>query len=199
MLDSEKEKALGQYIFIKQEIENDIENLNNNGKLSEAIKNIMRYYSNYYSSQNISFLLQQNRKCVYSNLQYGKEKLDSCLFNMKSGQNIVITEQKHSKFVLIAGVTDSIKNGYSLICCYKLEGIMDALNRLEKVFICSSFFISLILAILLAMLLNNRSKPLKQLMIFVNLIKSGEYGSKINVRGKDEFAMLANNFNEMPV
>lgn len=198
MLDSEKDKALGQYYFIKQALESDMESLKSNNKLSEeSINNLMNYYSRYYSKQSISFLFQKDNTVIFSNLQYNANTLHDKLLNIKSGQNIELLEQNKNKYVLISGTIDTLKDKYYLVSCYKLERVMSVWTKLEKVFIYFSFLISLVLAILLGMLLNGRSKPLKQLMVFVNQIKNGNYGGKIEVHGKDEFAMLGNNFNEM--
>ncbi|WP_055669159.1 hypothetical protein [Desnuesiella massiliensis] len=66
MLESEKEKALGEHHFIKQSLENDMENLASNNKLSNiAIKNIMSYYINYYSNENISFSLLKDKGVIF--------------------------------------------------------------------------------------------------------------------------------------
>lgn len=197
MLNSEKEKSLGQHYFIKQSIESDMESLKSNNKLSDdSLKNLMKYYSNYYGNQNLSFSLRDEKKSIFSNLQYG-QVLNDKLLDIKGGQNVEILEQNGERYVLIIGNIDKFKNKYSLISCYKIERVMKVWSKLEKTFICFSFIVSIVLAILLGILLNSRSKPLKQLMILVNKITSGNYGVKVQVRGKDEFAMLGISFNEM--
>lgn len=195
MLFSEKEKALGENSFIKQSLENDIEILNSNKEISDlTIKNLMEYYSNYYNDKNKSFLLLKDSSVLFSNLQFNMAKLDNGIINNKNGKLI---EQNENKYVVVSSIIDSPTIKYNLVYCYKLEKVMNEWNRLKVTFIFFSLAVSFILAILLAMLLNRRSKPLNQLISYVNQIKNGDYSNKIKIRGNDEFSILGENFNEM--
>lgn len=198
ILSSEKEKALGEHHFIKNTIENDMDNLSVNNKLSQsAIENLMNYISDYYDKQDVSFLLMKNSNVAFSNLQYEEENLKEEFFNVDSGQNIILQGDTNSKFILVSGTIENSKDKYSFVYCYKLEGVIILWTKLENTFVYFSFFISLVLALLLGLMLNKRSKPLKQLINFVDEIKDGNYHSKVQLHGRDEFAMLGNNFNEM--
>jgi len=197
MLGSEKEKALGEHYFIKQALENDMNDLASNNKLSDAtIKNLMNFYSNYYSNKNVTFLLLRgDKETLFSNLEY-KSTSDDSLLKITNGQNILLRETKRNKYILIAGVIDQSTDKFYLVYCYKLE-ITGLWNELKAIFICFSFGISIILAILLGLILHRLSGPLRQLLGYVNQIKNGAYDSRVKIRGKDEFAMLGSNFNEM--
>jgi signal transduction histidine kinase len=198
ILGNEKDKASGEHYFIKQALGNSMQVLENNNKLSDqAIKNLMNYYSDYYRNQNTSFLLTKDKEIIFSNLQYTVNNLEEKLFNLNKGQNLTMVEENKNKYILISGVMDNSIGKYHLVYCYKLERIMGLWNKLKSIFIYLSLIISLILAILLALLINGRSKPLKQLLVHVNEIKDGNYHSKVKIGGKDEFAMLGDNFNEM--
>lgn len=198
MVDSEKEKGLGEYYFIKQSLKNDMEVLDSNNKLSDStIKNLMNDYSSYYGNQNTSFLLANNRSAVFSNLQYNMQTLDDIMADVRNGQDISLLSQNENKYLLIWSTIDISANKYNLVYCYRLDRVMSVWEKLKVTFIYFSFFISIILASLLAMMLNGRSKPLKQLIDFVNQIKEGNYIGKVEIDGKDEFAVLGENFNEM--
>lgn len=197
MLNAERDKAAEQNYFIKQNLESDMTSLNDNNMLSsDTIRNLMNYYGNY-SKEKVFFLLLQNNKQIFSNLYFNKNAVDIRILSVRSGQKAEIIEQNNSKYVLIAENISSLKDKYVLVGCYKLDGVIEVFSKLQGVYIFTSFIISCILAILLAIMIKMSSKPLKQLIIFVNQIKNGQYGIKLKVHGKDEFAMLENNFNEM--
>lgn len=198
MLGSEKERALGEHYFIKQSLENDMSNLSANDKLSdEALKNLMNDYSNYYSDKNISFSFLKNQQIISSNLKYNFKTSKNDLLKITKGQNITYVKENGNRYILIVGLIDKSPDKYYLVYCYKMEKIMNLWNKLRKIFIGFSFIISIVLAILLGLLLNRLSSPLKQLLIYVNQIKNGDYQSRIKISGKDELAILGDNFNEM--
>lgn len=198
MVDSEKKKASSEYYFIKQSLKNDMELLDSNNKLSDSsMKNLIDYYSSYYKDQNISFLLENNNSVIFSNLQYSINSINSNIKNTNDGQNISLQSQNGAEYIIICSTINYSVSKYNFIYCYRLDMIMNVWNKLKSTFIYFSFIISIILALSLAIMLNGRSKPLKKLIDFVNQLKNGNYTGKVKISGKDEFAVLGENFNEM--
>ncbi|MDP4178340.1 MAG: HAMP domain-containing sensor histidine kinase [Bacillota bacterium] len=198
MVDSEKKKASSEYYFIKQSLKNDMELLDSNNKLSDSsMKNLIDYYSSYYKDQNMSFLLENNNSVIFSNLQCSMNSIKSNIKNTNDGQNISLQSQNGAEYIIIYSTIDYSVSRYNLIYCYRLDMIMNVWNKLKATFIYFSFIISIILALSLAIMLNGRSKPLKKLIVFVNQMKDGNYTGKVKISGRDEFAVLGENFNEM--
>ncbi len=192
IVDSEIEKAQAENYFIKQTLVDDMLTLDSNNRLTDlTVENLMNYYSDYYSNQNVSFLLSRNEEVIYSNLRYKAEFKDVIL------KKLAVLEQNDSKYVLITNEFAQAEKKYHLVYCYKLERTMKVWDRIQKVVICFSFAVSLVLAVLLALLLNRRSKPLKQLIDNVDNLKDGDFNSKVEIRGRDEFSLLGNSFNQM--
>ncbi len=108
-----------------------------------------------------------------------------------------ISEVKSGKYFLISTSLSNSNSQYSFVYCGKLDRMMDVWRKIEKTIILFSFASSLLLSALLAWLLNRRSKPLTQLINHVNNVKNGIYDTRVEIRSKDEFSILGNNFNEM--
>ncbi|QAA33411.1 sensor histidine kinase [Clostridium manihotivorum] len=198
MIGSEKEKVLSEYSFIKQSLINDMDTLDSNGKLSnDTIKNLITYYSGYYSSEITSFLFLEDNKSIFSNLQYNLKTVPDSMLNTESSEKVALLSEKENKYILVSSAFDKDSKRYSLVYCYRIDRVMDTWRKLKINFIYFSFGISSALAIFLAILLNSSSKPLKKLTDFVVRIKSGDYDNKIEVKGRDEFALLGEQFNEM--
>ncbi|OPJ61396.1 sensor histidine kinase [Clostridium oryzae] len=190
MIDDEKSKARNEYYYISKDMKYSIDTLKNNNNLSDAaLKNLIEYYSN----NNISFLLSKSNGKVLSNLKYKMNKKYEEMLKIKSGQAVALVEKKGTRYILIS----SALGKYHLIYCNRLDRITDLWDRLRSMFIYFSLVVSFMLAIFLAIMLNSRSKPLKELIVSVNGVKNGNYDNRVKILGKDEFAILGENFNEM--
>ncbi len=194
MLSSEKDKARVENNYIRESLSDDILSLNSNKKLSEqAIKNLMEYYSSYYQKQGLSFRLSHNKSIIFSNLPFEiKNPNINSLYN-----NAIVSDREKDRYILISNSLNNSNNQYTFVYCSKLDRMMDVWRKIEKTIILFSFVSSLLLSALLAWLLNRRSKPLTQLINHVNNVKNGIYDTRVEIRGKDEFSILGNNFNEM--
>jgi signal transduction histidine kinase len=177
---------------------NDIDTLDSNGKLSSStIENLINYYSSHYSGENTSFLFSQDKKIIFSNLQYNIKTLPDSILNVKSNEKVALLSENRDKYILVSSAFDKSSKNFSLVYCYRIDRMMGTWSKLKTNFIYFSFSISTLLAIVLAIMLNSSSKPLKKLTDFVVRIKDGDYSSKVEIQGSDEFTLLAKEFNEM--
>lgn len=69
--------------------------------------------------------------------------------------------------------------------------------ELEKKYIQMSVMVSIMLAFLLWIILQRLMKPVEELFVAVNRMKEGDYNNRVKIKGKDDIAVLGENFNQM--
>lgn len=84
-----------------------------------------------------------------------------------------------------------------VVYIHPMEGMTQARQNMLWAAIAAEGVIILAAAVILYVMLRKMMKPLQRLSDATRDIAKGEYGKKIEIRGKDEIALLAQNFNEM--
>ncbi len=168
---------------IIEAFEDDIKYLGPNGR-----KQIMTSYGVHYVQKDIGVcFVSENGEILYSSLPQG-------LSTPPSGQNS--TQRYLDRRIYL--ITETIANGqYRFTYAKDLTYLDDDFKSISIVFVVTSFGASALLAIVLFFVLHKLSSPLAKLREATDAISGGNFDIRADDSGKDEFSLLAADFNRM--
>lgn len=193
-LEQEKTRAEAHSLLIYTSINNNMVYYEQRGVLDQPFVRIIgRNHGVYYNNQGVKIQIWQGEDCIYStdakikweDLQYDEAARTTTLFD-KDGEKYVFVTQRFDT-----------KEEY--VFCYQqpLTELQQSWDRLVVIYISMSVVISLLLAIFLGVLLQRLMKPIAVLTDAVIEMQQGNYESRVALKGNDDIARLAANFNAM--
>ena len=195
-LNSERERSFGEAGFIATSMEKDISDIGqeSNNFSNDGYSFFLRY-ANYYKNRGIYLELWKNDNLLDGNIP------DSPLekYNSAPGEQISkVAEYDKTKYMLVVTSFRCYSDEYTLVYAHDLQGFTHEHALLSRFLIISSLVLTVLLATGLYFLLRRLSKPIESLDNAAGLIASGDYSMRVPpVRGQDELAALARNFNSM--
>lgn len=181
-VDSEVGIAYSEEKVIVESFENDIKYLGNN-----RIEQIAKSYLAFYDDKSIYLSFISDDK-EYSNLPL---EID---FNIKSGYSSIKRINNRMYFIIF----DKICNEeYSFTFVKDITYLDSDFKKICVVFLTMSFGASIVLSFVLFLVLKRLSDPLEKLRIVTGEIAKGNFSIRANEEGKDEFSLLAKDFNIM--
>lgn len=181
-VDSEVGIAYSEEKVIVESFENDIKYLGNN-----RIEQIAKSYLAFYDDNNIYLsFISENKE--YSNLPI---EID---FNIHKGYSSIKRINNRMYFIIF----DNIFNEeYSFTFVKDITYLDLDFKKICVVFLTMSFGASMVLSFVLFLVLKRLSDPLEKLRIVTGEISKGNFSIRANAEGKDEFSLLAKDFNIM--
>ena len=172
-----------EYFVIKDAFEDDITYLGPNGKAQ-----VMSFYGKHYAEKSVNLCFAtKSGEIVYSNMPSG---VRLPLAGESSTQRI-----DGKRFYIIS---DSIAGGEFVMTYSKDVSYLDAdFKSISLVFVLTSLLASALLAVILFIVLGKLSSPLERLRETASEIADGDFEARADDSGKDEFALLASDFNRM--
>lgn len=197
-LSNVERKASGEAYFIMMSLNKDLKSLDTIDRLDEtSIKGIMENYLTYYKAQKVQLAFWNDNQKFCGNLPE-EEAVTSLIEHTKKGtQRMVIQELAGKKYMLIACYLEKPYQNYKMVYGYALDTLTASRYRLLMITIGIDAVITLLLAGVLYGVLTHLTRPLKQLEEVTDEVAMGQYDKKIQVKGRDEFALLGEKFNLM--
>lgn len=180
--DSAKVLCYSEQAVIVEAFEDDVKYLGNAGRAQ-----VMKFYGRYYEKKDIRLCFDYYGEQVYSNLPEGIEK-------PKVGFSS--TQRVDGKRVFI--ICQSIDGGkYEFTYAKDVSHLDEDFKSISIVFVSTSLGASALLALILFFVLRKLSSPLERLRTATEEIADGNYDSRADESGSDEFSLLAADFNRM--
>jgi len=179
--DGEKAVCLAEQDVISRAFESDIKNTGKIGKF-----NTMHTYGSYYSEKQVFLAFSLEGETLYSSLPQGIEPSDNGYSATKRVDG--------KRYFIITATTES---GYLLTYAKDVSYLDEDFKRISTVFVVFSLIASAILAIILFLILRKLSAPLERLRTATEEIARGNFSSRADDSGNDEFSMLAKDINKM--
>ena len=194
-LRSAKMKALGEVHFIASSISKDIEGRNILDKMSsDSLNKIFDSYLTYYSEQGIMLAFYREDEEIDSTFPEDIAQVSGMKINANERQ-VAIMQIGRMKNIVIATKLEGNSEDYTLFYGYGLGSLEASRRELVMMAISVDAIMSIIIAIVLWIVLNYLTAPLKKLAKLTEKMSKGDYSEKIKIVGNDEFAMLGNKFN----
>ena len=148
----------------------------------DAVDTLIRGYMRYYWRHNILIEV--------TNLSY--LGLDAYEY-----ATLTFEDTATGRFIRIAGTLPQPFSFYRLEYRLDITGNIEEMQEIQNILILSAAAFSVVAAIALYFILSGIFRPLSLVAKASRKIADGEYGERINIRGKHEIASMANNFNRM--
>lgn len=192
-IETEQMRCEVDYNVICDSIQNNMRAMYRQERLSdEAAADLIGLYEKNYRKQEMEFKLWRDEKQLYPE-NGGKIPLNA-------GKNkvcIVVGGSRKQKEIEVISEIGEFDGRYHLYVGYPLNELNATWDGLFSIYLYISFAISLVLAFLLNIMLRFLLRPISELVESVSNIGKGEYSSRINVKGNDEFSVLGENINLM--
>lgn len=190
-MDSETQRASSEQLLIANNI---YENLNSILARGTALTPILlasvsESYGDYYRKQGIHLQLWENDRMIYPPQKGQFEKSDF----EKGGQ----PESSDERSIQLSTQLPAPYQHVLLVYQRDISELFAKQQELNRFFVMINWIVGPILLLLLYLLIQHLSKPLKLLSETSKTIAEGDYTKRVLLSSKDEFGELALNFNRM--
>lgn len=176
------ELCRSEQAVIVEAFEDDIKYLGPNGR-----KQVMLSYGVHYASKDIGVCFVAQGETVYTSFPQGLQA-------PPSGR--ATTQRYDGRRIYL--ITQTIANGqYDFTYAKDLTYLDNDFKSISLVFVLTSLGASALLAIILFFVLHKLSSPLSKLREATDAISNGNFSIRADDSGKDEFSLLASDFNRM--
>ncbi|MBR4279360.1 MAG: HAMP domain-containing histidine kinase [Clostridia bacterium] len=172
-----------EYFVIKNAFEDDITYLGPNGRAQ-----VMAFYGKHYSEKSV-------------NLSFSSSNGEEIYSNMPSGAVMPVAGESSTQRIdgkRLYFITETIASGQYTMTYAKDVSYLDTdFKSISLVFVLTSLGASALLAVILFFVLGKLSYPLERLREAASEIADGDFNARADDSGKDEFSLLASDFNRM--
>ncbi len=195
VIEQTRTRAAAEHHFIATGLLRDITALESRGEnYHQGIAALAQTYGSLAKSQGAGISIYNGNALAYSNINE-KAIID---FEFKNdNRQIIIDKQDANAAILVAGKLPETYGGYILIYRLDVTAALNEWQEMRTTLFFAGLLLSVFLSIGLRILLNWLFKPLHNISRTSNRIAEGEYGTRLEVKGKDEIANMSANFNHM--
>lgn len=185
----EQNRTMDEFYALQNNIAKDVSALINNDRDNpQAIGALIKSYEGYYQKEQITLEAWLEGDAVYpaeNDRDIDKLSKDTVTIQRQGGK---------TKAWICSTVSQKDLVVYFSRPLTEIDAMWD---KITGYFILGSVLISLVLAVLLYLLLRKGMAPVGQLTKVVKEIANGTLSARVNVKGKDEIAILGNGVNHM--
>jgi signal transduction histidine kinase len=184
-----KEQCAVQFQSIAHSLVRDIDGMvSRNIFLSEpdftaAVNDILRGYARYYGRQNIQLGIRHMNASAYT--------------NMRSVSEVTLETGDGGYFIRINGVISNVYRHFMLEYSIDISEHIANMRSIQTLLLLSAAMFSVIAAFALYFILSSIFKPLGIVADASVKIADGQFGERIVIKGKNELARVAEDFNKM--
>ncbi|MCL2856669.1 MAG: HAMP domain-containing histidine kinase [Oscillospiraceae bacterium] len=182
-----KEKSAGQYQAIAHSLSRDIAVLYGRGMdlvdFSLAVDNLVSGYARYYIRQNVHISIADLTLSGQGNL-------------LSEGE-VSFVIQGAEYFIYIAGFLPGRLGYFQLNYSLNVTENIADMQNIQRILLFSAIVFSIVAAFALYFILSSIFKPLSIVAKASRKIANGQFGERINVKGNNELAQVALDFNKM--
>ncbi len=153
---------------------------------SNRLRAIIRNFSTHYS---VTFAFYHNNMLVFNNAPDADIRLPSTLLIQEASVD-------GGHYIFISQPLDEFPE-LMLVYARDITALDEFSQSITNIFIGFSVIISLILAIALFLMVKKLTHPIGKLIQTTNEIAGGAFDRRVQIQSRDEFGILAENFNRM--
>ena len=194
-----REKCLAEHYVIASSLIGDMQALDQRGNLvEENIDSLMRLYSRYLQGKGNGLAVAFSGEWIYESPAFASE--ENTILPPDTGyrqERLVYMENGDSPVLCVYGSFPAPWQDYGLMYIGDLGDAIRSWRHTKNILFLTGAVVMLAMSFFLFQFLNIIFRPLRQISSTSTKIASGNYGSRIPVRGKDEISSVAYNFNRM--
>lgn len=194
-----RDKCLAEHYVIASSLIGDMQALEQRrNPVKENIGQLTRSYDRYLQGKEGGLAVACSGEWIYRSASFmpvGNMEVPS---DAEWGQErMVFMENEPYPVLCVYGSLPAPWQDYGLLYVGNLSGAVSSWRQMKDMLFLMGAVMMLVMAFFLFQLLNLMFRPLRQISGASEKIANGNYGSRLLVRGKDEVASVARNFNLM--
>lgn len=194
-----KEKVLAEHYVISSGLIGDMQALKGRGGDPEAsMEELMRNYARYSQNRGNELAVSCDGEWIYSSAKEAPaEGPEGILAQADQSKRLVFLQKKPTLQVCVYGRFPAPFESYGLWYKAGSDGTFESWRRMKNMLFLVSGAITFVFALFLIKFLDILFKPLREISITSRTIAAGDYHTRLHVKGQDEIAVMADNFNRM--
>lgn len=200
---TQKEAIISEAGYVGDELYSDLSPLANDNKLHESnLRNCLWTYGEVLRKRDVYLSYEVKHVYIFSsNLSLQLNKLDWSRAKQTSDSNdrqkVMFFRRDGEDYIAIREQFRGQLEEHAMIYVYSLENFKQEWDAVWKLLPLAEFLSIAAIGVMLCIVLINFTKPLKRLSEVTKKVAAGEKGKRVLVKGNDEVALLARNFNFM--
>lgn len=198
-MSAEREKALTEHYVISSGLLGDMQAVGiRGGDVETSMAELMRNYFRYAQNRDNAFAVSCKEQWIY----YSGGSVPESAPNSFSGQTdqserIVFMQRNPLPSLCVYGRFPAPFQEYGLWYSAGLDSTLGAWRGMKNMLFMVSAIVTFVLALFLIKFLDILFKPLREISTVSRVIAEGDYHMRLHVKGRDEIAVMADNFNLM--
>lgn len=196
---AEKETVLAEHYVISSGVIGDMQAVKNRGgDVRASMGEIMRTYLRYSQNRDNGFAVSCEKEWIWHS---GEEEPaeDPCRLAEETDQSerMVFVRREPKWQLCVYGRFPAPFQEYGLWYSMDLKDTLEAWRGAKNMLFAVSTAVTFLLALFLVKFLDILFEPLREISAASRVIAEGDYHTRLQVRGKDEIALMADHFNRM--
>ena len=198
-ISAERETVLAEHYVISSGLIGDMQAVQNRGgDVRESMEKLMRTYARYSQSRDNGFAVSCDGEWIwYSGVEAPKEDPGGLGEQTDQSERMVFMRREPAWQLCVYGRFPAPYQEYGLWYCAGLADTMEAWRGMKNMLFTVSMAVTMLLALFLVKFLDILFRPLREISVASRVIAEGDYHTRLQVRGKDEIAVMAEHFNRM--
>lgn len=193
-LKTEKTQGCQAAYWLSEKLSEDFSTLEKETISEEDASKLMSSYTYDFVLRSAQFSLYHEEELLYTNMNFEDRTLVP-QGNVEAAQARVYWLEEDCYYCICMPIEGYSE--YTLLYFHEIVGLHSFMSELTKLCLIIGIAGTILLATLLYFLVKKMTKPLGRLENAAEKIASGQYDTRIEVRGEDEFSSVAESFNGM--
>ena len=196
---AERERVLAEHYVISSGLIGDMQAVKNRGGDAEAsMPELMRTYARYAQNRNNEFAVSCGENWIYySGAKEPGSDPDSLGGSSDQSERLIFMQKKEAPMISVYGRFPAPFQEYGLWYSADFSDALETWRGMKNMLFLVSGIVTFVLALFLVIFLDILFKPLREISIASRVIAEGDYHTRLHVKGRDEIAVMADNFNRM--
>ena len=196
---AERETTLTEHYVISSGLIGDMQAVKNRGgDVKASMDELMRTYSRYSQNRDNAFAVSCGEEWIWHSGDRMPEDDPGSLFaQTNQAERIVFMQKKPTAQIGVYGRFPAPFQEYGLWYCAGVSDTLEAWRGMKNMLFTVSTAVTFLLALFLVKFLDILFRPLREISAASRVIAEGDYHTRLQVRGKDEIALMADHFNQM--
>lgn len=198
-ISAERERVLAEHYVISSGLIGDMQAVQSRGgDVQASLDDLMGVYARYAQNRDNSLAVSCEEEWIwYSGDSAPEEDPGSLAGETDQSERIVFVRREPVWQVCVYGRFPAPFQEYGLRYCAGLSDTLEAWRGTKNMLFAVSMTVTFLLALSLVKFLDVLFKPLQEISAASRVIAEGDYHTRLQVRGKDEIAVMAEQFNRM--
>lgn len=196
---AERERVLAEHYVISSGLIGDMQAVKSRGgDTAASMQDLMRTYSRYAQNRNNEFAVSCGENWIYySGAEMPGYDPESFAGRANQSERLIFMQKKEAPMISVYGRFPAPFQEYGLWYSADFDDALETWRGMKNMLFLVSGTVTFLLALFLIKFLDILFKPLREISIVSRVIAEGDYHTRLHVKGKDEIAVMADNFNRM--